>query len=96
MKKLTPQETAEMDVMAAILVTDLIMEGRLPPPRPMPPLKSHHKAINRAKLAEAAAKILDKPPEIKAANGSIINPKPPAIYSNTTPYGIAAEVHRQK
>ena len=89
-------EQAEMDVMAAILVTDLIMEDRLPPPRPIPPLKSHHKAINRAKLAEAAAKLPNQPPIIKAANGSISN-RPVARYTNIrSSFGISDEVHGKK
>lgn len=84
---------AEMDIMASILAADLIAEDRVKAAIGQNPVLS---PVQPQKEANKPKPLSNPALPLKPENNTQPVGRPPARYDNSTPYGIAAELHNQK
>ena len=84
---------AEMDIMASILAADLIAEDRVKAAIGQTPVLS---PVQPQKEANKPKPLSNPALPLKPENNNQTVGRPPAVYNNSTPYGIASELHNQK
>ena len=84
---------AEMDIMASILAADWIAEDRVKAAIGQNPILS---PVQPQKEANKPKPLSNPALPLKPENNNQTVGRPPAVYNNSTPYGIASELHNQK